>query len=129
MDLTISLVIVPGFRSPSLPRIYRPIHELAYHKSLTKCLVYTQTSLSSPICGDGIERFLLGYDWMVGLFIVLVMPIYTCLDSFLGDNYKDTLHVFKKGLECLYRFHQTSSVHCNLKWGNSMASVSSEASV
>jgi hypothetical protein len=50
--LSTSFLVVPGFRSPSLPRIYRPIHKLAYHKSLTKCLVYTQTSLNSPICAD-----------------------------------------------------------------------------
>jgi hypothetical protein len=53
--LSTSFVVVPGFRSPSLPRIYRPVHELAYHKSLTKCSVYTQTSLSSPICADGLR--------------------------------------------------------------------------
>ena len=44
------------------------------------------------MCG-WVERFLPDYDWMVGLFTVLVMPIYTCLDSFLEDDYKDALHV------------------------------------
>jgi hypothetical protein len=44
------------------------------------------------MCG-WVERLLPGYDWMVGLFTVLVMPIYTCLDSFLEDDYKDALHV------------------------------------
>ena len=80
------------------------------------------------MCG-WVERFLPDYDWMVGLFTVLVMPIYTCLDSFLGGDCKDALHVFKKGLECLYRFHQTGYVHCDLKWRNIMGSVSSKASV
>jgi hypothetical protein len=82
-----------------------------------------------PYMCEWVERLLPGYDWVVGLFTVLVLPIYTCLDSFLGDDYKDALHVIKKRLECLYKFRQTGFVHCNLKWGNSMASVSSEASV
>jgi hypothetical protein len=58
---------------------------------------------------------------MAGLFTALVMPIYTCLDSFLGDGYKDVLHAIKKRLECLYRFHQTGYVPCDLKWRKSWA--------
>jgi serine/threonine protein kinase len=80
------------------------------------------------MCG-WVEILLPGYEWMVGLFTVLVMPIYTCLDTFLEDYNKDALHIFKKGLESLYRFHQTGYVHCDLKWGNIMASASSEAAI